>query len=208
MRALLLVDIQNDFMPGGALPVPQGDLILPNVRQLLALPFEIKVATKDWHPKGHESFADTHLRQPGEVMKIEGIDQVLWPVHCVQDTGGSQFALGWDVSLIDKVVLKGTHQKVDSYSTFFDNARRRETGLELYLRDQGVKELYIAGLATDYCVLYSAMDALDLGFATYVVTDACRGIDLHPGDVDKALQQIRECGGHLVTTEQVQRQLG
>jgi nicotinamidase/pyrazinamidase len=207
MRALLLVDIQNDFMPGGALAVPGGDQILPNVRRLLEMPFEIRVATKDWHPRGHGSFASTYVREPGEIVKLDGIDQRLWPDHCIQETNGAMFAPGWDASRVDKVVLKGTDPKIDSYSTFFDNVRRRDTGLEAYLRDIGVDEIYIAGLATDYCVLYSAMDALDLGFQTYVVTDACQGIDLEPGDVTKAWETIRANGGILLTTDQVEQQL-
>lgn len=203
MKALLLVDIQNDFMPGGALAVPDADQILPQVQRLLEMPFEIRIATKDWHPKGHGSFAPTHLRQPGDRIKLDGIEQLLWPIHCVQDTPGAMFSPGWDVSHIDQVILKGIDSRIDSYSAFFDNAHRRDTGLGQYLLSHGVDKVYIAGLATDYCVLYSSLDALTLGFDTYVVTDACKGINVQPGDVDKALAKIVQHGGHLTTTDQL-----
>lgn len=203
MKALLLVDIQNDFMPGGALPVPDGDHILPAVQRLIDMPFGVVVASKDWHPKGHASFAETHLREIGEVVTVGGVEQRLWPTHCVQDTSGSMFAPGWDVTQIDKVVLKGTDLLVDSYSTFFDNARRRDTGLADYLKEHGVTHLYVAGLATDYCVRDSVLDALELGFDTTVVVDACRGIDASPGDVDRALALLQQRGAHLVTSDQI-----
>lgn len=205
MKALILVDIQNDFLPGGSLPVHEGNEILPYVNRLVTLPFETIVATKDWHPKDHGSFAPVHGHQPGDRIKLGGVEQILWPVHCVQDTTGSKFAPGWDVTQIEKVFLKGTDPLIDSYSTFFDNARLRHTGLEKYLREKKVDEVYIAGLATDYCVYYSALDSLELGFKTYVIQDACRGIDLKKGDVERALNAIKAKGGHIVTTEEVAR---
>lgn len=207
MRALILVDIQNDFLPGGSLPVPQGDQILPNVSRLLKLPFDLIVATKDWHPKDHGSFAVKHGRKAGEVIQLGGVNQVLWPVHCVQGTHGAELASGWDKGQVHKIFLKGIDPAIDSYSTFYDNARRRSTGLEQYLRDKGVDEVYLAGLATDYCVGYSALDALQLGFKTHVIVDACRGINLSPGDVEKTLQQVSQMGGHTVTTPEVEQRL-
>ena len=205
MKALILVDIQNDFLPGGSLPVPNGNQILPCINRLMDLSFDVIVATKDWHPKDHGSFAIVHGYKPGTVIKLGGIDQILWPIHCVQDTTGSRFAPGWTVDRVEKVFLKGINPLIDSYSTFFDNARLRETGLEQYLRERSVDEVYIAGLATDYCVSYSALDSLDLGFKTYIITDACRGIDLKKGDVERALNLIKAKGGQMVTTDQVEK---
>lgn len=207
IRALILVDMQNDFLPGGSLPVPKGDEIVPKVNRLIELPFDVIVASKDWHPKEHGSFAETHGRRVGERIALQGIEQILWPVHCVQDTSGSMFAPGWDVTKVHKVFLKGIDTQIDSYSTFFDNAMRRATGLEEYLRERKVEAVYLAGLATDYCVRFSALDALDLGFETYVIADACRGINLQKGDVEAALQEIRRKGGHVITTEQVEKKL-
>lgn len=206
--ALLLVDIQRDFIPGGALGVPEGDQIVPIVDRLVKLPFDRIVATKDWHPREHGSFASTHGRKPGGIVDLAGIEQILWPVHCVQGTPGSEFVPGWDTSRVDKVFHKGVDPSDDSYSTFFDNARRRSTGLEDYLRGEGITRIFIAGLATDYCVKYSAMDALDLGFETYVIADACRGIEIHPGDIDHALHLTKSLGGHICNSHDVPGLLG
>ncbi len=201
--ALLLVDIQRDFLPGGALAVPKGDQIIPVVDRLLQMPFDLIVATKDWHPREHGSFAPNHDRKVGDIIELEGIEQILWPIHCVQDTRGAEFGEGWDTSRVDKVFYKGTDPKIDSYSTFFDNARRRSTGLEDYLRSQKIEHVFVAGLATDYCVKYSAMDAVDLGFDTYLIEDACRGIELHPGDVEHTLGMTKSLGGHICHSEEV-----
>lgn len=200
--ALILVDIQNDFVTG-SLPVPQGQQIIPVVDRLVQMPFDLIVATRDWHPSDHGSFAINHARQPGEVIELEGIDQILWPVHCVQNTLGAELVPGWDSTRIKKTFFKGTDSKVDSYSTFFDNSRRRATGLGDYLLELNIKRVFFAGLATDYCVKYSAMDARDLGFETYIVTDACRGINLKAGDVDRTLEFIVWLGGHLCTSQEL-----
>ena len=200
MRALLLVDLQNDFLPGGALAVKEGNAILPLINEMIHYPFDLIVATKDWHPHEHGSFAHNHEgKKPGDHINLGGLDQILWPAHCVQGTWGSEFASGWDTTIIDKVIYKGTDPLIDSYSTFYDNGHRKSTGLEDYLRDKGIKEIYIAGLATDYCVKYSALDALQLGFRPYIIVDACRGVNLQADDVEKALATMREGGAVLLS---------
>lgn len=200
MKALILVDIQNDFLPGGSLPVPKGNEIIPVVQRLLTFPFDLIIATKDWHPADHGSFAANHHKKPGEKIKLGKLDQILWPVHCVQGTAGAEFSPGWDTTKISKVFHKGTDKMIDSYSTFFDNGHIKSTGLEDYLRKQGVKDIYIAGLATDYCVKFSALDALNLGFNVHIITDACRGIDLQPNDSANTLKELQAKGAKLTTS--------
>jgi nicotinamidase/pyrazinamidase len=199
MRTLLLVDLQNDFLPGGALPVAQGNAIIPVINELLKQPFDLVVATKDWHPADHCSFADNQHKSVGEHVVLAGIDQILWPRHCVQGSWGAEFAPGWDTTKVDKVIHKGTNRNIDSYSTFFDNRHLLSTGLETYLREKGVHEIYIAGLATDYCVKYSVLDALSLGFNVYVILEACRGVNLRPEDSAEALRDMQKMGAHLVS---------
>lgn len=203
MKALLLVDIQNDFMPGGALPVPKGDEIIPVVNELLEMPFSMIVATKDWHPEDHGSFADVHGKVPGVHVDLSGVDQILWPRHCVQGTKGAEFYPGWDTGKIENIFFKGTDRNIDSYSTFFDNRHKKFTGLEHYLKEKGVSKLFVAGLATDYCVKFSVFDALALGFEVYVIKDACRGIDLVPGDVEKAFEEMRAAGAAIIRSNEV-----
>ncbi len=199
MKALIIVDIQHDFMPGGALAVPKGDEVIPVINELIHYPFDLIVASKDWHPFDHGSFASTHGKKPGEHIQLAGLDQILWPVHCVQGTLGAEFAPGWDSTCLDKIVYKGTDVYIDSYSIFYDNGHRKSTGLELYLREKFVKDIFIAGLATDYCVKYSVLNALELGFHTYVITDACRGIDLQAGDSEEAFQMMYQGGAVLLS---------
>lgn len=201
MKALLLVDIQNDFLPGGALAVHQGDEIIPIINEIIHYPFDLVIATKDWHPSDHGSFAVNHGKKPGEHIKLAGLDQILWSVHCVQGTLGSEFAPGWDLTCVDKVIYKGTDPLIDSYSTFFDNGHRKSTGLEIYLRDKGIKDLVIAGLATDYCVKYSVLDALQLGFKPFVVADACRGVNLNPEDSKEALLLMSRGGATILSVK-------
>ncbi|MEJ1971143.1 MAG: bifunctional nicotinamidase/pyrazinamidase [Lacunisphaera sp.] len=197
MNALILVDIQNDFLPGGALPVPRGDEIIPVVNRLQE-EFPLVVATQDWHPADHGSFAANHAgRRPGEVIDLHGLPQILWPVHCVQHSHGAAFAPGLRTERIAQIFFKGTDPQVDSYSGIFDNGRRKATGLADYLRGRGVTEVTIAGLATDYCVKATALDAQALGFKTTVVTDACRGVDLTPGDSARAFAEMERAGIHL-----------
>lgn len=195
-KALIIVDVQNDFLPGGSLAVQNGDAILPILNNLLDKPFDAKVASKDWHPKGHSSFASTHGKQPGEHLH----DQILWPDHCVQDTPGSAFSTGWSSDKIEKVFFKGTDPYIDSYSTFFDNEHKRSTGLHEYLTKKAIDTVFIAGLATDYCVKYSVLDALKLGYKTFVVVDGCRAVNLHPSDEANALEEMRLAGAHLTVS--------
>lgn len=200
LNALILVDIQNDFLPGGALAIPNGNEILPVIETLVKLPFDFIIATKDWHPEDHTSFATNHNKSPGSKIMLGNIEQILWPVHCVQETHGSEFAAGAYTAKISQVFHKGTDKSIDSYSTFFDNGRRKSTGLADYLKKHHIKELYIAGLATDYCVKYSVMDALHLGFKIFVITDACRGINIKSKDSDRALDEMQKAGAILTSS--------
>jgi len=203
VTALIVVDLQNDFVPGGALAVNEGHRIIPLVDELLSLPFDVKVATKDWHPKNHGSFAQTHGKRTGDVIILQGIEQILWPTHCVQGSLGADFASGWNTNKIEKVFHKGTETHIDSYSTFFDNGHLHATGLEEYLRKKSVTDVYLVGLATDYCVKYSVLDACKLGFNTYVIVDACRGVNLKPQDTEQALQEMKAAGAHLVMSNDI-----
>lgn len=203
MNALLLVDFQNDFLPGGALAVPDGDAVVP-VANLLQLHFDRVVATQDWHPANHGSFAANHPGlQPGELVVLGGQPQVLWPAHCVQGSPGAELAPGLERAKIEKVFFKGLDRDVDSYSAFFDNAANRSTGLAEYLRATGVDEVYLMGLATDYCVKFSALDAVRLGFTTHVVEDGCRGVELRQGDCEQAFDAMLRAGVQLVSSGEV-----
>lgn len=194
LETLIIVDVQHDFLPGGALPVPEGDQVIPAINQLQKQ-FELVVATQDWHPAGHGSFASSHPgKRPGEVIELHGLPQVLWPDHCVQGTFGAELARGLDTARIARVFQKGTDPAVDSYSGFFDNGHRHDTGLADYLRQQGVQVVHVAGLATDYCVKYTALDAARLGFETHLLLPACRGVNLRPGDVERAVEEMRAAG--------------
>jgi nicotinamidase/pyrazinamidase len=164
---------------------------------MIHYPFDLIVATKDWHPSQHGSFANNHAKRPGEHIKLAGIDQILWPSHCVQGSWGAEFAPGWDTTKIDKIIYKGTEPFIDSYSTFFDNEHLKSTGLEDYLREKGIRDLVIAGLASDYCVKYTVIDALELGFHAYVIKDACRGVNLEPEDDIKAFELMRKAGASV-----------
>ncbi|EDM78611.1 nicotinamidase/pyrazinamidase [Plesiocystis pacifica SIR-1] len=200
--ALIIVDLQPDFLPGGALAVPEGDAVLAPIRALLdAGDYATVVATQDWHPAEHRSFAANHdARQVGEVIDLDGLDQVLWPVHCVQDSPGAALhgALEARRGRLDAVFQKGTELGVDSYSGFFDNGRRKATGLGDWLRERGVESVHVCGLALDYCVKFTALDALELGFATTLIADATRAVNLQPGDGEAAVTALREAGAQVV----------
>lgn len=203
MKGLILVDVQNDFLPGGALPVPDGDAVVAVANRLMPA-FDLIVATQDWHPANHRSFAANHAnRRPGDLIKLGGRDQVLWPVHCVQNTPGSAFAPELATARFTRVFPKGTDPEIDSYSGFFDNGQVRSTGLGEFLRARGVTEIYVLGLATDYCVKATALDARRLGFVTYLVVDGCRGVNLAPGEVDRAIEEMRAHGVHEVHSTNV-----
>lgn len=201
MKTLLLVDLQRDFLPGGALAVPGGDEVVPLANRLIPH-FDLVLASKDWHPPDHGSFASRHPgRRVGEVIDLEGLEQNLWPDHCVQDTPGAEFAPGLQTERIERIFFKGSDPSIDSYSALFDNAHRRSTGLLEYLRQREVRELHMMGLATDYCVRFTALDALHAGIDVRVIVDGCRGIDQSPGDTQRALEKMRSAGAVLLTSQ-------
>lgn len=204
MRTLILVDIQNDFLPGGALAVPRGDEVVP-VANRLQPRFELVVATQDWHPQRHGSFASTRPgSKPGDLAELAGLPQVLWPDHCVQGTAGAAFAPGLEMNRVEAIVRKGTDPAIDSYSGFFDNGHRKSTGLGDYLEGRGATDVYVLGLATDYCVKFTALDALRLGFRAFLVEDGSRGVELRPGDVERAVEEMRKAGVEVVRSADVQ----
>lgn len=203
MKALILVDLQNDFLTGGALPVPVGDAVIP-VANILIDYFDLVVATQDWHPADHGSFAVNHPgKKPGDIITLNGLDQILWPVHCVRYTSGAAFAGNLDTNRIDRVFQKGTDPDIDSYSGFFDNGHKKDTGMGNYLKETGVTEVYILGLATDYCVRFTALDARRLDFTTFLVENGCRGVDLNPGDIHAAIEDMKKAGVTVLTSEDI-----
>jgi len=194
MKALILVDIQNDFLDGGALAVPKGDEVIA-VANDQQTRFDLIVATQDWHPTDHQSFAANHLgKQIGDCVSVNGVSQVLWPVHCVQETSGADFAGALHRERWARVFQKGVDREIDSYSGFFDNGRVKDTGLGNYLRQQEVDSVFVLGLATDYCVKFTALDAVSLGFRTHLVLDGCRGVNLEPDDSQRALHEMKISG--------------
>ena len=197
-RALVLVDLQYDFMPGGALAVAHGDATLPVARRMMTK-FDTVVATQDWHPPDHGSFAANHPgKKPYEMIDLHGLPQVLWPVHCVQGSHGAELHATLDAKRITKVFQKGTDPTVDSYSGFHDNGHRKATGLGDWLREQKIDQVYVLGLATDYCVKFTALDARKEGFDVFLIEDGCRAVELAPGDGDKAIAEMREAGVTIV----------
>ena len=202
MNALLIIDIQNDFLPGGPLGVPGGDEIIPIVNRLMD-GFDLIVATKDWHPPDHGSFAANH---PGHdvygTIDLHGLSQTLWPVHCVENTAGADFPDGLDTARLAKVFHKGTRPEIDSYSGFHDNGHRHSTGLADFLRGKGMAEVTVCGLATDYCVKFTALDAIAEGFATTLHLPACRGVNLQRGDVESAVIEM-EAAGVIIANPQI-----
>ena len=203
MKALLIIDIQNDFLPGGSLAVPEGDQIIPIVNELISC-YDLVVATQDFHPADHRSFASNHAgRQSGEVVQVNGLEQILWPDHCVQGTAGAAFAGALNMDGIDQVFQKGTDPQIDSYSGFFDNGHLKSTGLAEFLDAKGVTEVHLVGLATDYCVKFTALDAISEGVRTSIILDACRGVNLQPGDVDEAIAFMGENGAKLMMSTDI-----
>ncbi len=206
MDALILVDLQNDFVPGGALPVKDGDAVIP-VANAVQASFDLIVATRDWHPADHGSFAANHPgKKPGDVIELNGLQQILWPVHCVQNTPGAEFVPGLKTDRITKIFYKGTDPGIDSYSALYDNAHRKSTGLGEYLRERGVDHVYVLGLATDYCVKFTVLDALQEGFAVSLIKDGCRGVDLSPGDSDRAIEEMRAAGAAILTSDELEKE--
>lgn len=203
MQALIIVDLQNDFMPGGALPVPNGDDVVSIANRVMSR-FELVVASQDWHPPRHSSFASQHPgHKPGDVIQLDGTEQVLWPDHCIQETAGAAFHRDLNTGGINKVFQKGVDPAIDSYSTFFDNAHLRSTGLADFLRARRVDEVCLLGLATDYCVKFSVLDAITEDFRANVIEDGCRGIDLQPGGVSRAFEEMRDAGARILSSEEI-----
>lgn len=191
-EALLVVDVQYDFLPGGALGIEKGDEILPVINELLGK-YDFTIMTQDWHPEGHVSFASTHGKKAGETIEVKGLIQDLWPDHCIQHTHGAAIAKEIHRDHIDKYIHKGIDQEIDSYSAFFDNGHTRETELNHYLREKGVTKLYIVGLATDFCVYFTVLDALELGYEVVVIAKGCRAVFDHEG----ALNKMEEAGAEI-----------
>ena len=203
MNCLIIVDVQNDFCPGGALAVAGGDAVVPVINSILPA-FDAVVATQDWHPQNHVSFAANYAgAQVGQVVEAGGLAQIMWPVHCVQNTLGADFHPALDVSGLDATIQKGTDPNVDSYSGFFDNGRVHATGLAAFLNARGIGTVFICGLATDYCVKWTALDALSLGFQTFVLSDATRGVNLRATDSEKALLEVVAAGGKVISSAQI-----
>ncbi|PSL07598.1 bifunctional nicotinamidase/pyrazinamidase [Cecembia rubra] len=198
MKALVIVDVQNDFIPGGALAVKEGDQIVPIINSIQQK-FDFIVATQDWHPKDHGSFASNHHgKEIGEFIDLNGIQQILWPVHCVQGSSGADFHPHLSKKHWRAVFQKGTNPLVDSYSGFFDNNRQGDTGLSSFLKSQGIAEIFVCGLATDYCVKFTVLDGLEEGFKVNLIADATRAVNLQPGDFEMAIEQMKNAGATIL----------
>jgi len=193
MEALIIVDVQYDFLPGGALAVNEGDAVVPVINNLQKK-FDLVVATQDWHPPNHKSFASQHAdKNIFEEITLNGLPQVLWPDHCIVETAGARFAAGLEGKNIEAIFRKGMETEIDSYSGFFDNGKKKATGLDAFLKGRGVSSIFVAGLAADYCVYFTALDGLELGFQSTIITDATRAIN--PDDFENKLQDFKSRGG-------------
>lgn len=215
-NALVIVDVQNDFCPGGTLAVTDGDKVIPVINAISGRFFKV-IASQDWHPKNHISFASRHNKKPYDLIELKNmrlprhfvarndksIHQFLWPDHCVPGTSGADFHKGFDLNNVDLIIRKGSNPDIDSYSVFLENDKKTETGLHYYLRGLDIKDAYFCGIATDYCVYFSALDALTFGFKSYVVIDASRGVDVPPGSVEKAVEDMRKKGVRIVTSGEI-----
>jgi nicotinamidase/pyrazinamidase len=196
--ALILIDLQNDFCSGGALAVPDGDAVIVVANHLMPN-FSTVVASRDAHPGNHGSFAANQRGvEVGEKFDLNGLEQIAWPVHCVEGSPGAELHKELSTARISKVVFKGTDPAIDSYSAFFDNGRRKSTGLAEWLREQKIGDLYVMGLATDYCVKFTVLDALQEGFSVWLLDDGCRGVNLHPGDSEQAIADMRAAGATII----------
>ncbi len=201
MKALLLIDIQNDFLPGGALAVPNGDKIIPIVNKIQGH-FDLIVATQDWHPQDHKSFASNHDgKSVFDTISLQGLEQVLWPDHCVQGTAGADFSKDLNMNKVEAIFRKGMDPAIDSYSGFYDNGKLKSTGLADYLNGKSITEVYLTGLAGDYCVYFSGMDALSKQFSTYLIEDATYPIDQENFSRNK--EQFLKAGGKIISSTQI-----
>ncbi|MCS7469479.1 bifunctional nicotinamidase/pyrazinamidase [Stieleria sp. ICT_E10.1] len=202
-RGLLLVDLQNDFVQGGALEVP-GGLEVIDVANTLIPKFGWVVATQDWHPADHQSFASQHAGLAiGDQFLLDGIPQIAWPDHCIEHTRGAEFVASLNQNRIDHVVRKGTQRLIDSYSAFYDNGHQHSTGLADDLRGHGIEHVFAMGLATDYCVRATVLDAIREGFRVTLVVDGCRGVELQPGDIERSLEEMRDAGAELIRSDEL-----
>lgn len=204
MKALILVDIQKDFCKNGALEVKNGDMVVPVANKLIDV-FKEKgdmiIGTKDWHPASHKSFAVNSNGKIGEIGKLNGLPQVWWPVHCVQNENGSKFHA--ELRPIENIIYKGENPEVDSYSAFFDNGKKYKTSLDELLKKNNIDTLYIMGLATDYCVKFTVLDALELGYKIYLIEDGCRGVNIFPDDSEKAVNEMKDRGAVIISSKTV-----
>lgn len=199
MKTLIIVDPQNDFMPGGSLAVPQGDEIVPVINELQK-EFELVLATQDWHPKAHASFASTHQgKNEFETITLNGLEQVMWPDHCVQNTAGAAFHKDLETAKIEAIFRKGTNKEIDSYSGFYDNGHKKSTGLTGYLKEKKATHLYFCGLAAEICVYFSAKDALKEGFKVSIIEDATRA--LNEKEFKKLKTELKEMGGEIISSK-------
>lgn len=201
MNALIIVDVQNDFLPGGALPVKNGDTIITVINELQKK-FDLVVATQDWHPADHKSFASSH---PGknvfEEIMLDGLPQVLWPDHCVQETSGAEFSSLLNTKKVEAIFRKGMNKNIDSYSGFFDNGKKKATGMGAYLKGRGITTIYIAGLAADYCVNFTAIDGLELGFKSVIISNATLPIDEE--NYKKSMEKFIGKSGSLINSSKL-----
>lgn len=196
MKTLIIVDLQNDFLDGGSLAVPNGNEVIPIINEIQN-DFDLIVATQDWHPANHKSFAANHLnKNEFEVIDLNGLQQVLWPIHCVQGSFGAEFYSELNFNKIEAIFRKGMDAEIDSYSGFFDNGKRKNTGLFGYLKDRNVTEVFVCGLAADYCVQFTANDALNLGFKTTIIDNATKPID--GGNWEKMKTNFISEGGNII----------
>src|SRR6056297_656645 len=202
MKTLLIIDVQNDFCPGGALAVPGGDTIIPVINSLIP-GFNAVIQTQDWHPEGHHSFASSHEgKDPYDTVEMDYGDQVLWPDHCVQGTRGAEFHPDLNTTKTEVIIRKGFRKEIDSYSTFYENDQKTPTGLTGYLKERGISELYVAGLATDFCVKWSVIDGLKKEFIVHVIEDAVKGIDMD-GSVEQAWKEMKGAGAEITSSEKI-----
>ncbi len=201
MKTLVIVDVQNDFVPGGALAVPCGNEVVPVINELLPH-FDLVVATQDWHPKDHKSFASNHEdKEVFDIIELEGLEQKLWPDHCVQDTPGANFVTTLEIKPVEAIFRKGMNPEIDSYSGFYDNGHKKSTGLAGYLKEKGASELYFCGLAGDICVYFTLMDALKEGFTATLIEDASKPLDA--SDYRKAKEDILRKGGKIIHSRDI-----
>lgn len=202
MNALLIVDVQNDFCPGGALEVPNGDQVVPVINRLTST-FDAIIQTQDWHPEGHSSFASSHAgKNPFDTINMDYGEQVLWPDHCVQGSKGAEFHPDLNTVPTDLIIRKGFRKEIDSYSAFYENDHKTPTGLTGYLKDRNIDTLFAVGLATDFCVKWSVVDGLKEGFNVNVVQDAIKGIDIN-GSVDQALKEMKDNGARFIESSEL-----